>query len=258
MTSVCTHNSLSIVLIDDDDEHRDLLSRAITSAFAGDSRDVTVCAFRDPEQGLAELPADEQTVILIDYSLDGTTGTEWLADFVRVQAGPVILITSHGDETIARQAFQHGAADYLIKPDVMISPDTLRRSVSEALRRFRLESTNRTLATRLKRTNAELERKNERLAELTSIAHRFVDDVAHEFRTPLAVIKEFASILSDGIGGEVTTDQRSYLDFISTSARSGGPGRRLSGQQQASVALAAGRPAPNRRGLDHRFGVADA
>ena len=203
VTSV-SHNTLSVVLIDDDDEHRDLLTRAISSAFTDEAWDVTTSAFRDPEQGLAELPADNQTIVLIDYSLDGTTGNEWIADFIRAQVGPVILITSHGDETIAREAFRYGAADYLIKPDVIVSPDILRSSVCEALRQYRLEATNRSLSARLKRTNTELERKNARLAELTSIAHRFVDDVAHEFRTPLAVIKEFASILSDGIVGDVT------------------------------------------------------
>ncbi|MFI4896287.1 MAG: sensor histidine kinase [Phycisphaerales bacterium JB059] len=56
--------------------------------------------------------------------------------------------------------------------------------------------------------------KNDRLAELTLNAQQFVNDVAHEFRTPLAVIKEFAAIIADGIGGDVTSTQRGFLEFI--------------------------------------------
>ncbi|XAL99799.1 HAMP domain-containing sensor histidine kinase [Phycisphaeraceae bacterium D3-23] len=54
---------------------------------------------------------------------------------------------------------------------------------------------------------------------MTVTAHRFVDDVAHEFRTPLTVIREFASILHDGIGGDVTPEQLKFLDYIDASAR---------------------------------------
>lgn len=43
---------------------------------------------------------------------------------------------------------------------------------------------------------------------------RVVDDVSHEFRTPLAVIREFASIIADGIAGPTTGPQREYLAII--------------------------------------------
>ncbi len=43
---------------------------------------------------------------------------------------------------------------------------------------------------------------------------RVVDDVSHEFRTPLAVIREFASIIADGIAGPTTESQREYLAII--------------------------------------------
>lgn len=71
----------------------------------------------------------------------------------------------------------------------------------------------------LRDANREPELKNRRLADLTETAHRFVDNVAHEFRTPLTVIQEFASILEDGIGGPVSDDQLEYLGFIAGSTR---------------------------------------
>jgi PAS domain S-box-containing protein len=71
----------------------------------------------------------------------------------------------------------------------------------------------------LQTSNRELERKNAKLTQLTETAHRFVDNVAHDFRTPLTVIKEFSSIIVDGLGGPVTDEQAEYLQFITTATR---------------------------------------
>lgn len=71
----------------------------------------------------------------------------------------------------------------------------------------------------LEAANAALEKKNKILTELTETAHRFVDNVAHDFRTPLTVIKEFSSIIADGLGGPVTEQQNEYLQFIITATR---------------------------------------
>lgn len=71
----------------------------------------------------------------------------------------------------------------------------------------------------LEDANRALEKKNEKLTELTETAHRFVDNVAHDFRTPLTVVKEFSSIIADGLGGPVTSTQAEYLEFITTATR---------------------------------------
>jgi hypothetical protein len=59
-----------------------------------------------------------------------------------------------------------------------------------------------------------LERKNRRLAKLYKTAQRFVNNVSHEFRTPLTVIKEYTDILREGILGEVSREQCRYLDVV--------------------------------------------
>lgn len=100
------------------------------------------------------------------------------------------------------------------------------REVTTANGQLRREVTHRELAEatlqehheELIRVNAELQGKNSRLAEMTQTAHRFVDNVAHEFRTPLTVIKEFSSILCDGLGGPVTDDQREYLGYVTSAS----------------------------------------
>jgi signal transduction histidine kinase len=57
-------------------------------------------------------------------------------------------------------------------------------------------------------------RQNVELIAMAERAHRVVDDVSHEFRTPLAVIKEFASIIADGLAGPVSEQQAQYLKIM--------------------------------------------
>jgi len=68
---------------------------------------------------------------------------------------------------------------------------------------------------RLKESLKVIERQNTELSVMAERAHRVVDDVSHEFRTPLAVIKEFASIITDGLAGPVSEKQAQYLRIVS-------------------------------------------
>jgi PAS domain S-box-containing protein len=81
------------------------------------------------------------------------------------------------------------------------------RDISERREKVQLQAANELLALQ-----------NHRLEDLTERAHRFVDDVSHEFRTPLTVIKEYASLVSDGLGGAVTTQQSEWLEVIEGAA----------------------------------------
>ncbi len=60
-----------------------------------------------------------------------------------------------------------------------------------------------------------LKESNSQLQEMTDTAHRFVDNVAHEFRTPLMVIGEFSSLLVDQVAGPISEEQLEYLSCIS-------------------------------------------
>jgi|GEM_PF-1402587 len=70
----------------------------------------------------------------------------------------------------------------------------------------------------LEELNALLARQNHKLELMTERAHRFVDDVSHEFRTPLTVIKEYTSIIADGLGGPVSEKQAGWLQVIDVAA----------------------------------------
>jgi nitrogen-specific signal transduction histidine kinase len=52
------------------------------------------------------------------------------------------------------------------------------------------------------------------LAHLRSTVHRLLDQISHDFRTPLTVIKEYATLMRDGLVGAVAPRQREFLDVI--------------------------------------------
>jgi PAS domain S-box-containing protein len=50
--------------------------------------------------------------------------------------------------------------------------------------------------------------------ETDRLKTEFVSTVSHELRTPLTIIKEFTSIISDGIPGKLTKEQKEYMGII--------------------------------------------
>ncbi len=70
------------------------------------------------------------------------------------------------------------------------------------------------LLEKLQASEEILAKKNRRLKRLYKTAHRFVDNVSHEFRTPLTVVNEYVSLLRDGIVGTLSEEQKRMLDVI--------------------------------------------
>ncbi len=66
----------------------------------------------------------------------------------------------------------------------------------------------------LARHQQQLEQSNKRLEELYQTAQCFVDNVSHEFRTPLAVIKGYAEVIREGFAGPISEQQREFIEFI--------------------------------------------
>ncbi len=57
----------------------------------------------------------------------------------------------------------------------------------------------------------ELEKKNKQLEKSDQLKSQFVANVSHEFKNPLATIKESLSIILDGLAGEITSEQKKFL-----------------------------------------------
>lgn len=50
--------------------------------------------------------------------------------------------------------------------------------------------------------------------EVERLKNELISTVSHELRTPLTTMKEFVSIMSDGIAGPLTADQKEYLNMV--------------------------------------------
>jgi two-component system, NtrC family, C4-dicarboxylate transport response regulator DctD len=95
-----------------------------------------VRAFESAEDVLPHLVPGFPGVLLTDVKLPGMSGLELLAHARRVDPElPVILVTGHGDISMAVEAMRLGAYDFLEKP---FSTDRLNDVVGRALERRRL------------------------------------------------------------------------------------------------------------------------
>ncbi len=212
-----TPERLNILAIDDDPGDVEILRRQLEQIDAFAVSISSACNWEQAEAVLAERAIE---LIFLDYLLGDKTGLDLLREMRQGgELRPVIILTGQGDENAAAALTRAGADDYLVKGDV--NPQILRRGIEHANSRYhrrRLECMNAKLVQELKEMNDTLKIKNRRLSELYETAHEFVDNVSHEFRTPLTVIKEFTSILVDGLAGSLTDEQVEFVTIIGARA----------------------------------------
>lgn len=101
----------SILVVDDEPGMRSFLDRALSAR----CRQVeTVGSAEEAEQTLLRQRFD---LIVLDITLPGKSGVEWLAELRdKGFAGDVILITAFADLETAINALRAGASDFLLKP----------------------------------------------------------------------------------------------------------------------------------------------
>ncbi len=137
---------------------------------------------------------------------------------------PFIIVSGKVGDDFIVEAMKQGAADVLLKDRMA----RLGIAVEQALERKRLRMTHKEAEQKLRQAMTESERnrhelemanhaladKNEQLSELYQTAQRFMDDVSHEFRTPLSVIKGYSEIMRAGIAGPQSSDQIQFNQII--------------------------------------------
>jgi two-component system response regulator len=115
-----------IMHIEDDDDHADLVSAALTQTRLA----CRVIRFIDAESGLDYLFGDLQSrrrrqypfpdMILLDLCLPGMRGLDFLK-LVRAnqltKGIPVVVLTNTGRQRDIAQAYECGANSYIVKPD---------------------------------------------------------------------------------------------------------------------------------------------
>ena len=131
---------LKIVVVEDDREMRQSLDHILNRA------DWDVETYADAKTALARLPGSNPDVILSDVQMPGMSGLKLLAALDEDSKPPLVLISAHGDISMAVQAMQDGAYSFLEKP---FDPRRLLSVLSHAAENHRLLSTTRRLRTQL-------------------------------------------------------------------------------------------------------------
>ncbi|MBW2598302.1 MAG: response regulator [Deltaproteobacteria bacterium] len=103
---------LTLVIIEDEEAHFQLMRRAIEKAYPLAS----LYYFQEAAACIHKLDEINPDILIADYLMPGMNGIEFLEYLNRENRDiPVIMITGQGDENIAIQAMKLGAWDYLVK-----------------------------------------------------------------------------------------------------------------------------------------------
>jgi signal transduction histidine kinase len=141
-------------------------------------------------------------LVLLDVQMPDMNGYE-VAELMRRNARtrhvPIIFVTAINKER--RQVFsgyEAGAVDYLFKP---VDPFIIRSKVSVFLEMKQAQLARERLVRELNRAYNRLQKLSDRKTDYLSAA-------SHELRTPLTVIKEYCTLVHDGIVGPINEEQR--------------------------------------------------
>jgi signal transduction histidine kinase len=196
-------NPINILLIEDSDDDATIVNRYLRRSSLFTAKVDRVQSVVDAK---AQFSRKSYDVILSDLHLPDSGGIATIACLKALgDSTPLIALTGLDDQEVGIATIQSGANDYLVKND--LTESALSRTIVYSIERFQLRQ-------KLVEANRQLESKNQRLAKMYDMAQQFVDNVSHELRTPLTVIREFASIVHDGIDGPVTNRQKIRLSTL--------------------------------------------
>jgi len=119
-------DEIVIHIIDDDEAVRESL------AFLFDTAGIKTSIYESPLPFLAALPVKTPTCVITDIRMPEMTGVDLLRRLRDLgEALPVIVITGHGDVSLAVEAMKLGAVDFIEKP---FDSEALLASVRTAMR----------------------------------------------------------------------------------------------------------------------------
>jgi PAS domain S-box-containing protein len=161
-------------------------------------------------------------VILLDYLLPDMDGLEFLGE-LKIQFGqanfPVVMLTGQGNEQIAVQALKNGAAEYLIKQDLI--PESLRLVIENVREKQAALDARKQAESAMQVYAAELKiRVEERTAELVQANLQLQQEIKERQQAEVAVqeSERRLSTLINNLPGYVyrVANDRNYTpEFIS-------------------------------------------
>jgi PAS domain S-box-containing protein len=122
-------DSLVILLIEDEDPHAELITRAFEDRGDG----TIICRTRSLSEARVYLESNSPNLIIADWRLPDGESMALLSDQNDPLSTPVILMTSYGNERIAVEALRSGALDYVVKSSesMMDMPHLAERAIEQ-------------------------------------------------------------------------------------------------------------------------------
>ena len=140
---------LHILIIDDDDVDRERVRRCLH----GSSLCAHTMEAESGNEAMRILSSQAVDCVLLDNRLGDTTGSALLRSIRELTsyAGPIIMVTGAGSESLVVEAMQEGASDYV--PKVQLDAERLTQAILRSLQlqetRVAKEEANRQLADRV-------------------------------------------------------------------------------------------------------------
>ncbi|QDU57327.1 hybrid sensor histidine kinase/response regulator [Aeoliella mucimassa] len=212
--------TIKLLLLEDDPDDQRLLAKKLS----GTHHHVVTDWAQTLASALEKLSRQSYDIVLTDLSVPDSVGLETVSN-LRKKSGttPIIVLTSLDDEVLEKDILDVGAQDYLVKGEV--PGRIVMRSILHAVQRQQTTNEMNDLVVELEHSQQLLrqqalllKKKNRRLRQLYGAAQEFVDNVSHDFRTPLTVIKDYVNIIREGMVGQVTSEQHAMLSKVAVRA----------------------------------------
>jgi|SRR6185295_16010488 len=130
----------AVLVVDDEEEARRRLTGTLAREFRADSAG-------DGAEALQKLAAASYDLVLLDHRMPGMSGLEVLRRIKQDQPQTlVIMVTAHGDLSLAIECMKSGAEDFTVKPIVL---DSLKQKIRALAERKELAAENRRLREQL-------------------------------------------------------------------------------------------------------------
>ncbi len=202
----------TILVVDDDSFVREMLSIILdTGGYAVATADNGAAAFQQCASG------QRPDLIISDMNMPEMNGLELILKLRENNIDtPLIILTGNNEISVAVEALNSGATDYLLKDENI--QETVILSVEKSLEKYRLKKQNIRLLEDLACKNRELEDSNKELLYLNNLKNKFLGIAAHDLRNPLNSIRGLSEILISEAFGPLTAEQEEYLNIINTTS----------------------------------------